>query len=526
MAREFTPYSTIDPLLGQAPAWIADTMEQQRVGSYDMYEEIYWCVPESFSLIQRGEDEDPIYIPAGRAIVETLNRYLANDMKIIPDPQFGTPQEQQNAALFWTDMARRERFYSVFNTNKRMGIIRGDWIFHMLGDPERPEGARVSIETLHPGQLFAIYELDEQGNEIKDTVIGWHVIEKVMSGNDEYVKRTTYRKVTETGGPSPITVEVAVFELNAWGGAGQEEKLVEDIMAPTTFPAPIDQLPIYHIKNFDNGDFLWGSSEMRGLERVLAAIDQGISDEELEIVLNGLGVYATNADAPDDGWDLGPGRVVRIPGLGSGQATFQRITGTTTIAPHQDHLKYLHERLDESTGTPAVAKGKVDVTVAESGIALTVQMGPLLARVSEKEQIITDVITNYMFDLAKWIIAYEGTAWNFLLESVRFVPIYGDKIPVNRTERFTEIMSMATAVPVPIMPLSVAWDELRKIGYELPENEQLLGMVLEQRQLVATAEADAMAQRIDGEIETAGEPSSNGQEEQEEETGVTQEGES
>jgi hypothetical protein len=520
MARDYHPYSTAEPMLPKAPAWITNTLEQFRVGSYDMYEMIYWSHPDTFELVQRGSDEDPIYIPAGRTIVETLHRYLANDMKIIPDPQFGTTSQQQQALLFWTDMVRRERFYSMFNMNKRLGIIRGDWIFHMRGDPERLEGSRVSIETIHPGSLFPIYELDDDGNEIKNSVIGWHVIERVLEGTTELIKRTTYRKTTETGGPSPITFEVGLYEINAWGGADQEEKMVRSIESETAFPAPIDQLPIYHVKNTENDSFLWGSSEMRGLESLMAHVDQAISDEELEIVLNGLGVYATNADNPVDpesgepiDWDLGPGRVVKIPGLGS-QGQFVRVTGTTTVAPHQDHLKYLHERLDESAGTPAVAKGKVDVQTAESGVSLLLQMGPLLARVSEKEQIITDVITNYMFDLSKWIVAYEGGQWSFLMDQIRFIPVYGDKIPMNRKERFTEVMAMATAMPMPIIPLNVAWDELRKIGYDLPENEEMLAAILEQRQAASTAEADAMASRIEGEIGEAGEPSENGQEEE------------
>jgi len=491
---EYTPYSTIRELLGATlPGWIVDPIEQARIASYDLYEKIYWAVPETFKVVQRGEDDEPIYIPAARTVVETLHRYMANDMEVVCDPAFGTDQERELANAMFQDLASRERFYSKFNTNKRMGIIRGDWVFHMRGDVERDAGARISIETIHPNKLFPIK------NEEED-IIGWMIVDHVTEEGKKFIQRTDYRKTTEKGGPSPITVETNLYELDAWGGPGQgEEKVVRSVTPLETFPSPIDQLPIYHVPNFSVDEFLWGSSELRGFERMLSAIDQSISDEELELVLNGLGCYATDASQPVDDsgnklpWDLGPGRVVVVPRLGH----FTRVTGTTTVSPHQDHLQYLHDQLDMSSGTPAVAKGRVDVTVAESGIALTIEMGPLLSRAVERETIVTDVTKNYLYDLNKWIIAYEGSAWNFLLTNIRFKPIYGTKIPVNEEKKFDQIVKLATAVPMPIIPLPVAWDELRNLGWELPTNEEMLAMLLEQK----AAEIDSVANRIDRELE-------------------------
>lgn len=489
---DFTPYSTIKELLGSSlPNWLSDPVEQMRVASYDMYERIYWSVPKTFKVVQRGEDQDPIYIPAARTVVETLHRYMANDMTIVCDTDFGTDQQREIAMAFFDALAARERFYSKFNTNKRMGIIRGDWVFHMRGDTEREEGSRISIETIHPGQLFPIKNED-------DDIIGWHVIAHVTEGDKAAIERTTYRKTTLKGGPSPITVEVAVFEVSAWGGPGQEgsEKVLRTVSTPETFPPLIDQLPVYHIPNFQNDEFLWGSSELRGFERLLAAIDQSISDEELELVLNGLGCYATDASQPvnDAGekipWDMGPGRVVQYPRLGH----FERVTGTSTVAPFQEHLGYLHDHLDEASATPGVAKGKVDVAVAESGIALTIQMTPMLSRGAERETVVTEVINNYLFDLVKWIVAYEGNAWSFMLDQIRFMPVYGRKIPVDEDKHFAQLLQLATTSPMPMLPMTVVWDELREMGWDLPTNDDLLAALLEQQQ----AGLDAVANRIDG----------------------------
>ncbi len=72
MALESDPYSSAQRLLPGYPAWINDEQEAKRVASYQLYEDIYWTVPDTFRLIQRGSDADPIYIPSGRIIVRNV----------------------------------------------------------------------------------------------------------------------------------------------------------------------------------------------------------------------------------------------------------------------------------------------------------------------------------------------------------------------------------------------------------------------------------------------------------------------
>lgn len=495
MAPNINP--TAKALVQNRPAWVSDPEEADRVAAYRLYEDIYWTVNETFKLVQRGSDTEPIYIPTGRTIVETLHRYLANDMSIQVDPEFGSDTEKALATQVMNDLVRRERFYSKFSANKRFGIIRGDWLFHIYADGDREPGAKISIYPVDPGSYFPIYNPDNI-----DEVIGCHIVEPITDAeNNVTIRRLTYRKATGTGGPSPITVEVADYELEAWGGPGQdEENVVQVIRTPETLPSPIDHLPIYHIPHFDEPNVLYGSSEMRGLERIMGAVNQGISDEELTLALDGLGCYATDAGAPIDPdtgldlpWNLGPGRVVEVP---SG-AFFNRVSGASSVSPFQDHLKYLHEQIDAAAGTPAVAKGTVDVTTAESGVALIIQMGPMLSKAVEKEQVVTDVMANMMYDLSKWYIAYEGTAFNSLLETTRWMPTYGSKIPVNRKQSFQEIMDMVNAN---ILPMQAAWDKIRELGIDLPDNGTLESTLIQEKQAFAQLEMDAIANRLDQEM--------------------------
>jgi hypothetical protein len=148
----------------------------------------------------------------------------------------------------------------------------------------------------------------------------------------------------------------------------------------------------------------------------------------------------------------------------------------------------------------AVSKGRVDVQVAESGIALYMELAPLLSRVGEKEQVVTDVMSNLTFDLSKFFVAYEGGAFSGLLET-RWIPQYGEKIPLNRKQRFDELMKLHAAG---ILPGSYVRSELRKMGYEFAmEDTAVEAEIVREKMLVAQVNSDITGVRED--IEMTGE---------------------
>lgn len=508
-------WSSVKTLLGSLPQWIADEQERKRIAAYAVYEAIYWCNPEAFKAFSRGQEDNPIYVPSGRSIVETTNRYLANEMQIVPDPTKGTPNDQELALQVINDLCARERFYSRFNSNKRFGLIRGDWFFHFYADPLREAGSRISIMGVDPASVFPIY------NPLNiDEIIGYHIAEQYLDDKgDLRIKRLTYRKVTEKGGPSPITREEAIFEIDKWGGPGMDPEdvsVVQVTLPLATLPSPIDQLPVYHVQNFQEPGTIFGSSEMRGVERLMAGINQGISDEELSLALEGLGVYATDSGSPTNAegqevpWNLGPARVVEH----ETGTKFVRVNGVGSVTPSQDHLAYLHAVLDDVFGISAVAKGKADVNVAESGIAMMIELAPLLAHVTEKEQIVTDVLGNMMFDLAKWYVAYEGTVFNSLMEVTRWIPVYGNKIPPNREKQVAELLELAKSKP-PVVSNAYIRMKLRELGYEdMPDDATMMTQIALEQTSAAMAEQDAFGSRVDGEIAAQGAAGDTGSEEE------------
>ena len=438
-AELVTPYSTVAPYFGAPPTWLTE-MDAQRILSYQIYEQIYWNVPETFVLQQRGSDADPIYVPTARTIIDTTNRYVAKDFGFMIDPQVGTPAGQVTLQNALTSLFRRERFWSQFAANKRFGLIRGDWLFHVIGNPAKPQGRRITIETIDPGAYFPVYHPDDPGK-----LIAVYIAEQYVdpSDNKVYIKRQTYWKgkdpLENDGSDTSIWNSVALFDPKSWEDITVNPKTVIKELAQ--LPPQITSIPVYHIRNFETPGDPFGSSELRGFERIAAAVNQAISDEELALALEGLGMYATDGGPPRDeqgnitDWILGPGNVVEHKG------NFSRVTGVGSVAPVLDHVNFLIQQLKEASGTPDAATGKVDVAVAESGISLILQMGPMLSKTAEKDQVVTDVMRQMYFDIAQGFLpAYEATTTDAYAE-----PSYGNALPDDKAAQVAEVLQIVAA---------------------------------------------------------------------------------
>src|SRR5690606_37483404 len=107
------------------------------------------------------------------------------------------------------------------------------------------------------------------------------------------------------------------------------------------------------------------SSELKGVEALMGSINQTITDEEVALALQGLGVYATDAPPPsvngvEQDWVIAPANVLEVPN----GSWFKRIEGLSSVTPTLDHINFLTDALFEGTGT--FRTGHVDVQVAES----------------------------------------------------------------------------------------------------------------------------------------------------------------
>lgn len=466
MTLPFTPYSTLKPMMpATLPSWIPNELDKQRIVSYDLYERIYWGVPETFKLVARGTEDKPIYLPSAKTIVETANRYTATGMtvNVSLDPLApATDADRVAYQAVWDNMFKRIRFWSKFAGNKRYGLIRGDWLWYLVADPLKPEGSRIDIRPLDPASYFPITAEDDV-----DRIIGCHIVDQITYGenDDVVIHKTTYIK---PGNPRNvgqyITVEEGIYELDDWGGP--KPKPIKQLRPITVIPG-ITNLPVYHIQNFDEPSNPFGSSEIRGIERICAALNQAVSDQELALALEGLGIYWTDAPAPtsDDApnvkipWNLGPGRVLEVP-AGS---TFNRTSGVSSVTSSLDHMRFLTQNMRESAAVPDVAIGNIDVSIAQSGIALALQFAPIIAHTAEKDVSIVEIHSQMFYDIKnEWLPVFERISQ----EGVVVMPVVGDKIPVNREAKIAELNDMLDRL---VITTEYYRQEMTKLGYQFPD---------------------------------------------------------
>jgi hypothetical protein len=489
----FTPYSTISAFTAVFTSWIPE-IDKERIAAYQSYEEIYWNHPETFKLVVRGTENKPIYLPSGRIIVDTVNRFVAKKLgfAIQPAPGLQPGAEQEFASGIFTDWFARETMRSKFNSNKLYGIMRGDWLFHVVANPNKLPGTRVSIKAIDPGSYFPVYHDDDL-----DRLIKIHLAESYLDNEGkEWIRKETYERSDPEIAGSQIIHTVAIYEPDkAFKSDGRPAHF---LVHPTLLPLEITSFPVYLIKNFDQPGNPFGSSEMRGLEVIMAALNQAVSDEDLSLALDGLGVYWTSSPGPvdeegnDTDYVIGPGRVI------NNISDFNRVQGVGSVTPYSDHMNWLWTMMKMAGGTPDSAIGKIDVQVAESGVARLMELAPILAKAEEKTDLAADTMEHLFFDLRTWFRIYEQ--WN--LENTRILPTFGDPLPQNVK---AEVDLCDQMVAGRIMSAETARLRLAKMGFEFAPNEQEL---IAAEQKAGAAAADPFGERL-GEEESEEEEGSD-----------------
>jgi hypothetical protein len=471
-----------------------DSGDALRINAYQVYEQIYWNVPETFKLVMRGDSNaSPIYVPTARTLVDTTNRFLCPKPGFIIDPDMGSTVEQEEARRWYSSLFRRERYWSKFQANKLYGVMRGDWLWHILANPAKPAGTRIKIEPIDPAAYFPVSHPNDP-----DNIVAVHIVEQVLDNEDNvFIRRQTYTKgadpLNNDGSDRTIWNSVSLYDIEDWQAL--DSKVVTVLKPPTELPPQITAIPIYHIPHIETPNDPFGSSELRGFERILAAINQAVSDEELALALEGLGLYETDGGPPRDeagritNWDLGPGRVVEHPL----NTKFGRVNGVASVTPVQDHLKFLINAVKEASAVSDAVTGKIDVQVAESGIARLLNMGPMLSKVGVREEIVTDIHNQMFWDLRAWLAAYEG----FDTPCIPLA-VFGSAVPENtdaEVKRILEIVGAGLA--------DAEWgrQELAKHGYIFPDGTAQA--VLDE--VAARAKAtDPFASRMEAENDVEG----------------------
>ena len=419
---------------------ITDTMDKARCGAYSIYDDFYHNRPQSFSVTLRGDSDTEIYLPSTKKMIDATARFLAVGFDFVVK---GGAAAQVDTYL--RNLWKREEITRKFLQSKKSGLIRGDSVWYITADDTKLPGERVSLHTLHPSCYFPIEDINNT-----DRVLGCHLVDIVHDPRDttndktkRVARRQTYRK-EDNGG---ISWEVKTFELGGWDDRNlkpDELKPVSVIVPKKMLPPSITSIPVYLVPNNQPEGSSFGLSQVAGVEYIINALNQSVTYEDLTLVLQGLGVYVSTAGPPQnsDGspgqYKLSPGNVVEI----SGDDSFTRVTGVSSVSPYQEHMNYIDKYMTDGLGIPDMAQGSVDVAVAQSGIALALKMGPIIAENADKQLVHQGIWNHIGYDLIHgWMPAYEGIT----SPHTEFDVTFGDPMPVDRTAKVQEIINLKTA---------------------------------------------------------------------------------
>jgi hypothetical protein len=454
----------VAPLIVAKPGWIPE-IDRERVLSYDQYDALYWNNNNNLRLIMRGTDDvSPIYVPEARTIIEATHRYVGAGFGFAVTSTIGTPNNQVLANQAFTNLFRRERVKSRYNDNKRFGLVRGDWCWHITADTLKPQGSRLRLMPVHPGNYFPVFESDIIDGGDPDRIVKVHIAERLLRADGKpFVRRQTYERLNPES--TQITSSCFIYDEDKWFVEGGAPTAV--VLPPTLLDPRITSFPVYHVTNRTEPLNPWGSSELRGLERILAALTQSVSDSDMALALEGLGVYYTESGGT---FRNSNGDVIEpqlFPGTILQGTKLERVQGIGSIQPYGEHIERLVRFCREASSTPDVAVGKVDVAVAESGVALQLQLGPMLSKAAEADDHIVDVHTQMFYDLVQgWFLAYEQM--NF--SDCEVMPTLGAKIPPNVAAQVALVSQLVTAK---IMSRQTGRENLAKVGVSFAEDEEV-----------------------------------------------------
>lgn len=481
--------------------------DRKRLKAYELYEDFYTNRPEHIRVILRGEDDDAveIYIPSAKKTIEAVNRFLSIDFDYSLEPDAGTQVDQTAIDDALLDLFKKQEVQTKFNQMKRYMLIKGDALLHIQAYPWEKAGRRICIHELKPEHYFPIED------PVTNIAMGCHIVDiirnprntaKTKGTSDEWlVRRQTYRRVVDKKNvpTGRITSELSLWKVGHWDDrvADAETALVEEITTRFELDARIQNIPVYHWKNNPPPNSTFGMSELAGNESIVNAINQAATDEDLTLITQGLGVYWTDASPPVDEngneveWEIGPGSVVQV----ATGAQFGRVTGVTSVAPYHEHIHLLDENMQQAMAVPDVAIGMVDVQTVESGIALQLKFGPLLAHNKEKEPNIQKVADEFLEDLLSWIEVYESIKAN----GVMVTAMFGDPMPQNKSQMLTDYLAIWTQANAAgqILPTQWLYDRLNELfGWDLSDVDLQTALAEAKQIMTATAPPDPFANQM------------------------------
>jgi hypothetical protein len=473
MVQDARQYGSTEPIRAKPTEFPNATsdFDKARLASYRLYEDLYLTNSADYKVVLRGGDNDqqrPIYVPNGEKIVEAKVRFLGKglswtikDTTVTEDPEADPDAEEvvDPNVTFIEALLDRENWDQKFANLKRWMEIRGDQLLLITGDEAKEDGKRLSLHEIdpstyypyespvEPGKILGVWLVDEYPKPGGKKGEMCARVQKYMRTFDE----TTYIVTPESG----ITYSSSLYETGKWDdrpNGGLETKDIKkqsgggpEVEIETTLPDGISSLPVYHFRGHPLPNAVFGRSGLAGLESLITAVSQTMTDEDLIMVFGGLGFYATDAGPPRDPagnivpWQISPLKMVEH---GKDDKVY-RVNGVASLDPSQVHMQFAQAAMQETKGVPDIAVGIVDAGVAESGIALELKMGAILGAAQEQELELKSVLRQFFYNLlTQWLPAYESIGQDDPEGKLTIEIGFIDPKPVNQEKTFNQLMML------------------------------------------------------------------------------------
>lgn len=467
----------------EAPSWLPDD-DGQRCATYDSLESVYWSEDASYTL-RVLVTEQPIYSPNARIVVDTISHFLLKGLCIgVEDPEKNVKESDDLQAFL-----KREMFYPRFHTAKHSGCFRGDFCLHMTADPSKPAGKRISLTSVHPGKVVRKFD-DDDGEHVTEAWICEPYTDPDNEDQD-LVRRLHYWYVeddTDTSSDDPDSMpsdlpspeEADITRANAIRYVWSEEAIYKNngqlwtdeaevygvINEAAALPEQINHIPLFWFKNIPTDGQPFGSSDIRGLERIIRGVSQQVTDLNVAMALDGLGQYVTDAPPPaqangvEGTWTIEPGQVQQVP---NGNF-FKRVEGVGSVQPMLDTVAYSETKIKQAAGISAAALGDVPPATANNPMALAINFLPTLAKIQERDLFGIARLQHVFWQWTQFREAYEDEEWPAGVEiSVEI----GEKMPQDRTARVNELNNMLDR---DVISRAYYREEMTKLGYEFPDD--------------------------------------------------------
>lgn len=418
------PPTTGDPAALPLPR-LLDRLGRERRDRYDRHLAFYrgqqW-LPED-----RGQHPRPLTLNYARTVVDKVTAAVMTGRHIAVDPTGDDPASSRFARQAETaleDLHRRCGLDLLDWETELDAAILGDGCYKVWWDAAAPPGQQLRVGAPDPLGIHAWWDPADFGT-----------VTRVAQRS-----RLPAADAARRFGIAPAGPEVDVVE--DWTADGWALWL--DGVLHQTGPNPYGLVPYVLFPNLREPRDFWGVSDLVALEAPARELNRALTTlaRILELSGNPIAVLE-NVDAAE-GIAIAPGAIWELPE--HAKAYLLDLLSGGSVGLHLQYVDLLYRTLHDLAETPRTAFG--ENRQALSGVALAMELQPLLQKV-ERKRLIRTAVYRRRAELALRVLGrMGGEEWAWAKAPALPVAVrvaWGPVLPADRTRQVTDEIALVQA---------------------------------------------------------------------------------